>query len=186
MGAGQRIGDAVVKTFDFMNLKYDAYIGGWRDSFRWWLTRPVPVRPDRPPLVVCMLNPSTADAERDDQTIRKLYGFASRYDRGGLVVVNAYAFRARHPRDLRAAFDPVGSLNDETLRMVAGMLRKFPLPHLMVAWGRHCEPERAREVSRILSDEGARLMSWGTNNDGSPPHPLMIPYSTKIQPWSPP
>lgn len=165
-------------------MEPDAFIVG---PFRYWLTRPLPVRRSGPPLVVCMLNPSTADASTDDQTIRKLYGFAERLGRAGVVVVNAYAFRARHPRDMRAAADPVGPLNDGVLALLGQLMRAtIDDPEVVVAWGKHCAPARAKAVATILEREGARLVSWGRNGDGSPPHPLLLPYSTPLEPWSPP
>lgn len=162
-------------------------------AFRWWLTRsccpgsalwsPAKNRP----LVVCMLNPSTADAYTNDQTIRKLIAFAHRGDHRGLIVVNAYAFRARHPSELLRAADPVGYGNDQVHRIVAELVRNewgATCP-LVVAWGKLCALPRAAAVAGIWRDMGIPLVSWGRNGDGSPPHPLYLPLSTPLEPWSP-
>jgi hypothetical protein len=58
-----------------------------------------------------MLNPSTADADVDDPTIRRCLGFANRECAGGIVVVNLYAFRATDPRNLPKDGAMVGSEN---------------------------------------------------------------------------
>ena len=54
-------------------------------------------------LVFCLLNPSTADALKDDPTNRTLMGFARRWGFGELAVVNLYAWRATQPTALFAA-----------------------------------------------------------------------------------
>ncbi len=48
-----------------------------------------------PPMVICGLNPSTADGEKDDPTIRREMGFARRENCGALVKVNLAAFRTK-------------------------------------------------------------------------------------------
>ena len=44
--------------------------------------------------VFIMLNPSVADAESDDPTIRRCRGFAEALGCGSLLVANLYAYRA--------------------------------------------------------------------------------------------
>ena len=52
-------------------------------------------------LVFVMLNPSTADADKDDPTIRRCCGFADRMGFGGIIVVNLFALRAAAPEVTR-------------------------------------------------------------------------------------
>jgi hypothetical protein len=54
-----------------------------------------------------MLNPSMADADLDDPTIRRCRSFSRSWDYGGIVVVNLYALRATDPEQLRRHPDPV-------------------------------------------------------------------------------
>jgi hypothetical protein len=70
--------------------------------------------------VFVMLNPSTADAEKSDATVRKCIGFAQRWGLDGISIVNLFAFRSRHPGDLALQADPVGPLNDNAIRDVTG------------------------------------------------------------------
>lgn len=66
-----------------------------------------------PELLFIMLNPSRADDQQDDPTIRKCIGFATRLGYGSIRVVNLFAYRATDPADLKAAGYLVGDQNDE-------------------------------------------------------------------------
>jgi len=48
-----------------------------------------------------MLNPSTADANEDDPTIRRCIGFAKSWGYGGIMVGNLFSFRATDPKELK-------------------------------------------------------------------------------------
>jgi len=63
-----------------------------------------------------MVNPSTADANSDDPTIRKLNGFARRNDINHLIVVNKFAFVSTHVEILSTIDDPIGPENDSYIR----------------------------------------------------------------------
>lgn len=67
-----------------------------------------------PMLMLIGLNPSTADAERNDPTIRRCIGFAHDWGFGGVWVLNLFAWRATLPADLKAAADPVGPRANRT------------------------------------------------------------------------
>lgn len=69
-----------------------------------------------PTCTFIMLNPSTADADQDDPTIRRCVGFAKALGCGALEVVNLYAYRATNPRDLLRQDERVGPENDYWLR----------------------------------------------------------------------
>jgi hypothetical protein len=74
---------------------------------------------ERNPAVFIMLNPSTADAEKDDPTIRRCMGIARSLGCVGIQVVNLFAVRATRPVEMKAALDPVGPENlDHVLRAI--------------------------------------------------------------------
>lgn len=82
----------------------------YRLSRHWDVTRAA--------LVYVMLNPSTADAEVDDQTIKRCMHYARREEFGGIEVLNLYALRSPYPAALWAHPDPVGPENDAHLRLI--------------------------------------------------------------------
>jgi len=100
-------------------------------QYRYWLLRRWS---NRPLATFVMLNPSTADANSDDATIRKCMGFADAWGLGGIWVVNLFALRSTNP---------YGLVSDEVGRRYAldsGVLTRAVVPE------GHAEITRARAV----------------------------------------
>lgn len=145
--------------------------------FRWLLGR---IWKPGPVMHFVMLNPSTADAERDDPTIRKCVGFADRAGCGSIWVTNLFSFRATDPADLLAEEGPIiGDQTDSYIRDCA-----VTATFTVAAWGAHSRKKklrpRARAVSELLrwSVGLARVTALKLAADGTPHHPLMLPYSS--------
>lgn len=132
-----------------------------------------------------MLNPSTADADRDDPTIRRCIGYARAWGFGGITVRNLFAYRARNPADLATAADPVGPGNDAWL---AG--RWDGVTVVVAAWGTGRWPMlggRASHVARILRRlDGVRVVCLRAGKDGHPVHPLYQRGDLDPVAWEPP
>lgn len=126
-----------------------------------------------------MLNPSTADAAKDDATIRRCVAFATAWGCGGIVVVNLYAWRAPTPEDLwRAERDGqniVGPENDST---IIAALRDPATSTRLAAWGAHAKPARIAEVCDLVRDERVDLVCLGRSRSGAPRHPLWLGVDT--------
>jgi len=121
------------------------------------------------------LNPSTADEELDDPTIRRCIGFAKSWGHNRLVMLNAYAFRATNPKNMKAADDPIGSLNDEYLFF-------WLLNHCKVAvaaWGVNIDPVR----QKWLLEKFSSLNILKLTKDGFPSHPLYLSKNLLPRPW---
>lgn len=130
----------------------------------------------RPLALFVMLNPSTADANQDDPTIRRCIGFAKSWGYGGILVGNLFAIRATDPKDMRCAADPIGPRNDEALGELHGQAGIT-----IAAWGVHgiyCR--RATEVVRWWP---GRVYCLGSTKDGHPKHPLYLPKDAEIVPY---
>jgi hypothetical protein len=151
------------------------------DTYRYLLKRTAEsMAPMRSTALFVMLNPSTADAQLDDPTIRRCRGFAKLWDCNGLAVANLYALRSKEPAALWSHPDPVGPDNDDYLWNFAR-----ECGDVVCAWGSNARPERAARVASIMRDAGARLWCLGTTKDGSPRHPLYVRNDQPLIEWSP-
>lgn len=122
------------------------------------------------------LNPSTADAKRDDPTIRRCIGFARDWGFGRLWVLNLFSFRATYPEDLKASIDPVGPRNDWWIRRMAQQVDA-----VVAVWGNHgAFLDRSAHVRAMLGD---RLEAIRLNAGGEPAHPLYLPRGLKPSRW---
>lgn len=131
------------------------------------------------PLTFVMLNPSTADADTDDPTIRRCAGFQKAWGFKGFVVVNLYAWRATKPADLRKAQDPYGPDNyTEVQRAVreAGMV--------VCGWGAKGARPAVRRVQVIAGRAGVTLHCLRETKGGHPGHPLYLPSAARPGVWS--
>ena len=130
-----------------------------------------------PVMVWVMLNPSTADAEQDDPTIRKCIGFAKRHRHGGILVVNLFAWRATNPKELATVSDPIGPDNDEHIRVAC---RGPVLATVVGGWGSE-KFARARATSVKVNIRCARPIHCFRQTDGRPWHPLYLPYDSPLE-----
>lgn len=152
--------------------------------YRWWLERRWDGRPIGAGDVAVMVaaNPSTAGLHHDDPTVRGCCDRARLWGYGGLLMLNALAYRSTSPAGLLEVEDPNGPLNDETIRHLAptgGVV--------VVGWGNLPKPLRGRgaEVARLLADVGVQPMCFAANADGSPKHPLYVRRDAALLPWVP-
>lgn len=122
-----------------------------------------------------MLNPSTADADQDDPTIRRCLKFAQDWGYGGIHVANLFAFRATDPKDMLAAPDPTGPDNDKWILQCAKASAV-----VVCAWGYHGYYRgRGGAVRFLLAGENIEPHALRMTNTGEPGHPLYIPADTK-------
>lgn len=136
-----------------------------------------------PVAAVIMVNPSTADAQMDDATIRRVVGFGKRLGWSRVIVGNVFAYRATNIRDLATAVAPVGPENSIYLRE---MLRESDVA--LVAWGPLAKLPRTlreewRTVRTMATELGKKLHCLGSAQDGHPRHPLMLSYAAELTEW---
>ena len=134
--------------------------------------------PSLPRVVWVMLNPSTADAEQDDPTIRRCVGFAKAWGYGGIVVVNLFAYRTKSPAVLAemrgARVDVVGPGN---LSAVEGVLGRPENSLVMLAWGASKMAETSdawRVRASVWSLANDKVSCLGVTKARAPRHPLYV------------
>jgi hypothetical protein len=160
-------------------------------KFRYWLYRIWDE--SLPTLVFIMLNPSTADARENDQTVRKCMGFAQHHGYGGIVILNLYAFRARRPTDLKAAGYPVGPDADMWINWFLDSDHKLDgfgrSMTVVCAWGANAAHQshhaRIKQVMSIVDDNLHTTHCLATGHNNVPRHPLMLSYANKPTIWWP-
>lgn len=126
-----------------------------------------------------MLNPSTANAERNDPTILKTIGFTNLWGGGGVMVANMYDIRATDHKVLKhTPWDRSPQCDIDI-----GNLQRCKF--VVVAWGAHAsyrkDTWRINEL-RLLT-KGMDLRCFGRSANGQPLHPLMLAYSTPLVPY---
>ena len=131
-----------------------------------------------------MLNPSTADATKDDQNISRCVHYAKREGAGMISMVNLFALRSTDPTFLRTHPDPVGPLNDSFIEDMAEGAR-----WVVFAWGSNTYARtsgRARVVTRIVQQTTRSILNplcLGHTTDGSPKHPARLGNDVPLVPW---
>lgn len=147
---------------------------------------------DRPMFFV-MLNPSTADSEDDDPTIRRCVGFAKRENCGGILVVNLFAERTSKPEELFARV--VLGVRDERNEKIVAQTLRFAVTNtglLVAAWGANgahpAADERRKQLRAAVPSgddlvEEDRLLCLGKTKEQHPRHPLMVAADAPFVPY---
>lgn len=124
------------------------------------------------------LNPSTANEEQNDPTVRRCIEFAKRWGYGGMFMCNAFTLVSTDPKGLEA--DPEPLLRGANLALRVLRQRSAVA---VAAWGNLIEKVRAGKAqTERLRRELAPLHCFGTTKLGHPRHPLYLAYSTELVP----
>lgn len=129
------------------------------------------------------INPSTADAEKDDQTVKKWIGFTQRNGGSRFIVGNVFAYRSTDVKALATVADPFGA--DWGLH-IAEIIQTSDV--LVPCWGSASKlPKNLRPLLDQFADylraSGKPLLCFGQNDDGTPTHPQMLGYHTELRPF---
>lgn len=132
---------------------------------------------DKPRALFIMLNPSTADAEVDDATIRSCIRLSREAGYGSFEVVNLFGLRATDPAKLARADDPIGPKNE---CVSAAALVRCDIG--ICAWGAHpMARSKSTFVVPLIRSYRPAAYCFGVTKTGAPKHPLYIKSGTPLQ-----
>ena len=129
--------------------------------------------PELPAVCFIMCNPSTADHEQDDPTIRRCLDFAKQWGYGRLLVGNLFALRATDPQKLRQHPEPTGGPdNDDTI-----MAMHEEANFTVAAWGVHGAHLRRTKPTESHAEQHAVAVGLppGVDQERTPATPAVSP-----------
>jgi hypothetical protein len=133
--------------------------GNYRYSlFRFWDR-------SKPFVIFIGLNPSTANEQTDDPTIRRVKKLADGWGYGGICMMNLFAWVTPYPNQLKQVADPIGE-NDKYLKIASSLG-----VDVILAWGNFDVFGRDQQVVKMFPEGKALVI----NKNGSPMHPLYVP-----------
>lgn len=135
-------------------------------------------------LFVIGLNPSTANEERPDPTLRKVTQFAANAGYDGFTMLNLSSERATD----KWSMSPV--LNEEMHRRnldgIVRLAKRYPTADILVAFGNDIvvKPYLKRcfcDIHAVLHRHPGRWLKIGApTTKGNPRHPLYAPYASGL------
>lgn len=128
------------------------------------------------------LNPSTADEKTNDPTVTRCIARARALGFTHFCMTNLFPLRSTDPAGLKGRTAEHAQSNDEALLRVAE-----DASMILCAWGNHKQAKLAwKERVAMLRDagHGEKLHCLKLNEDGSPAHPLYLPYTLQPIPFT--
>jgi len=148
-------------------------------KYRYSLTRHVGAGPFR--YAFFGINPSTADAMTDDQTVRKWRGYSERNSVGLFEVSNVFSYRATDVKELAQTTDDL--FGEDHWRIQDSIIRSADA--LVPCWGNQNKVPKALRCwiddlfDRLCHQNykhGTPLLCFGKTKNGDPLHPLTLGY----------
>ena len=124
-----------------------------------------------PSILFIGLNPSPANAKKNDPTLRRLIGFTKAWGYGGFILCNLYAFCTPSPAELFRQIDPIGKGNDRWIKKSAN-----DVDRVVLMYGNHgLKNNRAQKVIQQFINPYCIAIS----KRNMPKHPLYLSYTKK-------
>ena len=114
------------------------------------------------------LNPSTANANKNDNTINILMRVLKELGFGGFYMTNLFAWISSDP-EILVYTNAVGERNDEILQDIASQCDT-----IIACWGTF--KQASNRIVQVAPRFQGRLKCFGVNQDGTPFHPRALSY----------
>lgn len=134
------------------------------------------------------INPSTADATVDDQTVKKWIGFTKTWGGSRFIAGNVFPLRSKDV-SLVATWARWLDIVRENQRHILAMAAEADI--LVPCWGDRAKVPKAMhneidEMLSLLKCTGKPVMHFGLTKGGDPKHPQMLGYATPLQSFDAP
>lgn len=122
------------------------------------------------------LNPSTANADNDDSTIRRISSLVAHNGYGGFYMTNLFGWISPSPDDLLSVAD---AQKDNTKWLFDTTKH---VKNIVFCWGNFKQAVKtANAISSVMAC--GQPLCFGKNKNGSPKHPLYLKSNTKLIPF---
>jgi hypothetical protein len=125
-----------------------------------------------PKVLFIMLNPSTADDQQDDPTLRRCIDFAKQWGYGGLYVGNLYSLRAVDPKTLLKVSK---FSHRDNYKHLVNMVQQCQL--VVYAWGNYPIIKKLGIPLNVFNHLEQKLYCIALSKTGTPKHPLYLKNS---------
>ncbi len=139
------------------------------------------------PLICIGINPSTAEPDNLDNTLKSVERIASGNGFDSFIMFNVYAQRATNPDAMEKVCNPL--LHKENLEAFQHVLSISQKPAIWAAWGAIIEkraylPDCVRDMLSLGQQHGAQWFCAGAiTKKGHPHHPLYLKKDEKLKPF---
>jgi hypothetical protein len=119
-------------------------------------------------ILFIMLNPSIANEDIDDATIKRLISFTREFKHGGFFVANLFTYITPYSKTLDTSI----GLTKLNLKTIKNLVNK--VDEVIYAWGNSIkEPQ---ELKNLVKNPKC----FGKNLNGTPKHPLYLSSNSKL------
>lgn len=139
-------------------------------NYRYFLRRQIQAK--GPKITFICLNPSIADAVKDDSTVRRCKGFVKSWGGSVLYMINLFAYRSTSPQKLLTVSDPIGIENNFWIDKIIN-----ESDVCIAAWGNH--GKFLNRDSYIINIYLKKLYYLELSIQGNPKHPLYLKSNLK-------